>query len=192
MGGCRGVDVGCPDVRRPRGDIAADLLALDPTTVALADQPVRRLAEAVQGARALVTGRPQLRYGVCELVVPSADVEVDIDMESSLDGTAYLWGAWVDGAYHAVTSWEPPSPEQEALVFADFWAWLGALRRRAAAEGRTVATYCWFKGAESGALRRGAEAAASALGHVDAPAEVEELLAGDSLVTSTTCSPASS
>jgi predicted RecB family nuclease len=161
---------------------AEGLTALDPTVVALADQPVRRLAEAIQGARAQATGRPQLRHGVAELVVPSADVEIDIDMESALDGTAYLWGAWVDGSYRSVTSWDPPSPEREAQVFADFWVWLTHLRQEAAAQGRTVATYCWFKGAESGALRRGAKAAASVLGHFDAPVEVEELLAGDQFV----------
>lgn len=161
---------------------AGDLLALDPAVVALSDQPIRRLAEAVHGARAQAIGRPLLRHGVTELVVPSADVEVDIDMESSLDGTPYLWGAWVDGRYHAVTSWEPLGVAQEAQVFAEFWAWLAALRQDAVARRWTVATYCWFKGAESGALRRGAAAAAEVLGHVDAPAEVEALLAGDQFV----------
>lgn len=161
---------------------AGQLAALDPTVVALADQPVRRLAEAVQGARALATGRPQLRHGLDRLVVPSADIEVDIDMESALDGSAYLWGAWVDGRYHAVASWEPPSPVEEARVFAEFWAWLTDLRVSATASGRRVATYCWFKGAESGALRRGAAAAAAELGMVEAPAQVEDLLAASGFV----------
>ncbi len=157
---------------------AADLVALDPVVVALVDQPVRRLAEAIQGARAQATGTPQLRHGVARLEVPSADVEIDIDMESGLDGTTYLWGAWADGAYHAFRSWASPSPEVEATVFAGFWAWLAERRRTAALDGRRVAVYCWFQGAESKALRRGAKVAAALLGLTDAPAEVEELLAG--------------
>lgn len=160
---------------------AGQLVALDPTVVALADQPVRRLAEAIQGARALASGRPQLRHGLERLAVPSADVEVDIDMESALDGSTYLWGAWVDGEYHAVTSWEPTSAAEEARVFVAFWAWLTDLRAAAAAAGRSVAIYCWFKGAESGALRRGAAAAAER-GHADAPDQVEALLAAPELV----------
>ena len=138
---------------------AADLLTLDLTVVALADQPIRRLAEAIGGARAQATGRPQLRHGVERLEVPSADVEIDIDMESALDGTAYLWGALVDGTYHAVRSWDTPTAEAEAVVFVAFWDWLTAQRRAARVQGRSVAIYCWFKGAESGALRRGAQAA---------------------------------
>lgn len=161
---------------------AADVRALDAVVVSLADQPVRRLAEAVQGARAQATGRPQLRHGVVELVVPTADVEIDIDMESALDGTTYLWGAWVDGGYHASKSWETPTTEVEAEVFVNFWDWLTDQRQTAAAERRTVAVYCWFKGAESGALRRGARAAAAVLGREDTPAEVEELLASPDFV----------
>lgn len=161
---------------------AADLLALDPVVVSLADQPIRRLAEAVQGARAQASGRPQLRHGAERLVVPTADVEIDIDMESALDGTSYLWGAWVDGRYHAFKSWEAPTTVVEAEVFLTFWDWLTAQRQAAAAQGRSVAVYCWFKGAESGALRRGAKAAAVVLGRDGAPAEVEGLLASPHFV----------
>lgn len=162
--------------------IASHLVALDPVVVSLADQPIRRLAEAVQGAQALAAGRPLLRHGVEQLVVPSADLEIDIDMESALEGAAYLWGAWVDGAYHAAVSWDPPSPEMEAQVFAVFWDWLTAERRAAVEHGRSVAIYCWFKGAESRALRRGAKSAAEVLGRTEAPAEVEELLDGSQFV----------
>lgn len=161
---------------------AADLRALDAVVVSLADQPVRRLAEAVQGARAQATSRPQLRHGVAELVVPTADVEIDIDMESALDGAAYLWGAWVDGTYHAFKSWDAPTTDVEADVFVSFWDWLTAQRQEAAAQGRSVAIYCWFKGAESGALRRGAAAAAAVRGREGAPAEVEGFLASPDFV----------
>ncbi|HEX2576404.1 MAG TPA: TM0106 family RecB-like putative nuclease [Aquihabitans sp.] len=161
---------------------AADLVALDPAVVALHDQPIHRLADAVQHARAGAAGRPQLRHGMDRLEVPSADVEIDIDMESALDGTAYLWGAWCDGAYHPVASWAPPSPEVDAEVFVGFWTWLSGRRAAAAAAGASVAIYCWFQGAEAGALRRGARAAADLLGRTEAPDEVEQLLAAPEFV----------
>ena len=158
-----------------------DLSALDPEVLALAEQPIRSLGDAIQGARAQASGQPQLRLGVAELVVPGADVEIDIDMESALDGTAYLWGALVDGAYHAAVSWERTDAEVAAEVFLGFWDWLVGRRRAAEAEGQSIATYCWFRGAESGALRAGARAARDVLG-VDRTEEVEAFLASGELV----------
>ncbi|CAN5604804.1 hypothetical protein BH10ACT1_BH10ACT1_19030 [soil metagenome] len=163
---------------------AADLLALDPIAVALAGKPVRSLVDAVFGARAIVHhgGAPILRYGVDALRIPSADVEIDIDMENGIDGTAYLWGAWVDDEYLAAASWEPAGPVVEASVFAEFWDWLSARRRAAIAAERTLITYCWYRGAEAGALREGAAAAAEHLGRVDDPAAVEAFLASPEFV----------
>jgi predicted RecB family nuclease len=158
---------------------AADLVALDPVAVALAGQPPSRLAEAVHGARVITDGTvAELRHGVRELAVAAADVEIDIDMENAVDGTVYLWGALVDDRYHPFVSWAVPSRAAEAEVFVAFWDWLQARRAAAAAAGQTVALYCWYQGAEAGALRRGSAAAAELLGRTDAPAEVEELLAG--------------
>ncbi|MEZ5179138.1 MAG: hypothetical protein R2746_12940 [Acidimicrobiales bacterium] len=76
-------------------DRAEGLAALDPTVVALADEPIRGLAGAIHGARVITEGSvAERRHGVPELVVPSADVEIDIDMENAVDGTVYLWGPW--------------------------------------------------------------------------------------------------
>jgi predicted RecB family nuclease len=158
---------------------AADLVALDPLAVALAGQPPGRLAEAVHGARVITDGTvAELRHGLGELVVPAADVEIDIDMENAVDGTVYLWGALVDDHYHPFVSWAVPTRTAEAEVFVAFWDWLRDRRAAAAAAGKTLALYCWYQGAEAGALRRGSAAAAELLGRADAPAEVEELLAG--------------
>lgn len=158
---------------------AADLVALDPVAVALAGQPPTRLADAVHGARVVTDGAvAELRHGLQELVVPGADVEIDIDMENAVDGTVYLWGALVDGEYHPFVSWATPTRADDAEVFVAFWDWLQARRAAAAGAGQTLVVYCWYQGAESGALRRGAAAAAELLGRTEAPAEVEELLAG--------------
>lgn len=159
----------------------ADLVALDPTVVGLAPLPVRGLADAIEGARAQVSGRPQLRRNHQRLAVPGADLEIDLDMESSLDGTVYLWGALADGDYHAEVSWAPPGPVVDAEVFVRFWDWLTAVRAGAAETGRSVACYCWFRGAESGALRAGARAAQELL-DIDHTEAVEAFLAGPEFV----------
>ena len=93
---------------------------------------------------------------------PTADVEVDIDMESYDDAT-YLWGAYVTlnrpvagvaaGYYHFVT-WEVLTPEAEARVFARFWSWFGDLRERCHQQEVTVAGYCFWAQAEDGAMNR--------------------------------------
>ncbi|MCU1496062.1 MAG: hypothetical protein JWM47_15 [Acidimicrobiales bacterium] len=163
---------------------AADLLVLDPVVVALAGQAIRSLGDAVQGAHAVVHhgGRPVLRHGRQVLVVPTADVEIDIDMENGIDGSAYLWGALVDGRYHPTASWKAADRAVEAAVFVAFWDWLGQQRAAAAFAGRSLVTFCWYRGAESRALRNGAEAAAAHLGRAEAPAEVEAFLSSDAFV----------
>ncbi len=158
---------------------AADLVALDPVAVALAGGPPTRLADAVHGAKVVTGGTvAELRHGLEDLVVPRADVEIDIDMENAVDGTVYLWGALVDGGYHPFVSWATPTRADDAAVFVAFWDWLQARRAAAALAGETVAVYCWYQGAEARALQRGAAAAAELLGRTEAPAEVEELLVG--------------
>lgn len=163
---------------------AGDLLALDPRVRALAEAPLRDLGAAVDQAWVATVGggRPHLRRGVDHLTVPTADIEVDIDMENSLEGPAYLWGAWHEGRYVAHVSWAPAGPDQEAEVFSSFWAWVGELRRRAAAEGRSVAFHCWHQSAEAGALRAGAATTARLTGRPDLVEEVEGFLESGQIV----------
>lgn len=161
----------------------AALAQADPADEALQDAfaqvgTPKALADAIHGARVVTGGGlPQLRDGIARLIVPSADIEIDIDMENASDGTVYLWGAWVDDAYHSFTSWSTPSAEVDAEVFVGFWDWLSEQRREAAEADRTVAIYCWSQQAEAGALARGAAAAAEVLGRTEVADEVAELLA---------------
>jgi len=93
---------------------------------------------------------------------PTADVEVDVDMESYDDKT-YLWGATVrvasplpgvtEGA-HSFVTWDELTAESEAQVFQSFWAWLCDLRQRTADAGRTFAAYCFWAQAEDSAMDR--------------------------------------
>lgn len=163
---------------------AGDLAALPDDVVATSGRPAGKLAATIDKARvaSLGAGAAHRRRGVDHVAVPAADVEVDIDMENALDGSVYLWGALHHGNYHPFVSWEPMTPRAEATVFAEFWNWLTDIRSTAEAAGQTVAMYCWSQNAEIGALRTGAQLGAEALGHHDAPNEVEQFIASGHLV----------
>jgi hypothetical protein len=93
---------------------------------------------------------------------PTADVEVDVDMESYDDAT-YLWGAYVTlnapltdvvAGYHTFVEWGALTREAEARNFAAFWTWLTDLRHVCASQGRSFAAYCFWAQAEDGAMNR--------------------------------------
>ena len=96
---------------------------------------------------------------------PTADVEVDVDMESYGDAT-YLWGAVVslgrpvegvaDG-YHAFAEFGELTPVSEARNFAAFWEWFAGLRELCASRDLTFAAYCFWAQAEDGAMNRAVE-----------------------------------
>lgn len=162
-----------------------DLAALDPQRDrGRYARPPRHLGTLVDLARAWAG--PDVAYRrrhVDEVVVPRADLEVDVDLEQAPDGTVILWGALVSdrrtGAppeLHQDVCWDPaPSVAAEVRLFAGFWSWLTGVRRRAAVEGATVTVQCWNAATEARALRRLGQAA----GVGD---EVEALLSGDEWV----------
>lgn len=135
---------------------------LDPV-VSLAKQ-ITRFDELIYRARSSVAGSFLLRVPADQIGCRSADVEIDIDMES-YDDVPYLWGAVVSVAEHvqgieseerSFVTWEPLTQNEERTLFIDFWTWLQDVRRRAHAAGYTVAIYCYYQLAEVSALRRGA------------------------------------
>lgn len=93
---------------------------------------------------------------------PTADVEVDIDMES-YDDVTYLWGATVTAntpvegitsGHWSFVTWAKLDRSAEARVFADFWTWFDHLRSLCDAQGRTLAAYCFWAQAEDAAMNR--------------------------------------
>lgn len=93
---------------------------------------------------------------------PTADVEVDVDMES-YDERTYLWGARVvlnrpvedvRSGYQAFVEWGELTAESEARVFADFWSWFSDLRARCREQNLTICAYCFWAQAEDGAMNR--------------------------------------
>lgn len=131
-----------------------DLARLDPHDESLPPTGMP-MTDAVGLAKAWLADLTVVRR-VPEIVVPRADVEVDVDMESFGDSGAYLWGVWLSGAdvgerqgYRAFATWEPLPTDDEARSFAQFWQWLMLIRLRARARGLSFRAYCYNELAEN-------------------------------------------
>ncbi|MGN6792284.1 MAG: TM0106 family RecB-like putative nuclease [Streptosporangiaceae bacterium] len=140
-----------------------DAAELCPRTASYSDVAMQDLPEQIDQARAALGGRDAYRRRqVGAVLVPRADVEVDIDMENTADGV-YLWGtlvsiraAWTKrpAGYRAFLSWEPMTAAIEAEIFIEFWGWLNDMRAAAAANGLSLRAYCYNASAENTQLRR--------------------------------------
>jgi len=139
---------------------AGEICSLDDTTAQLRGVWT---PEAVIGAHAALGPEPVYRRpGVSSVVVPRADIEIDIDMENSFDGV-YLWGVLVDDrantglvqpGYRPFLTWDALTDETERAVFDDFWAWLSGVLESCRDVGASVRTYVWHEPAENAQLRR--------------------------------------
>jgi predicted RecB family nuclease len=138
-----------------------DVAALPSPTAAYGDS-LSTLPEQIDLARAaLGPDAIYRRRGVSEILVPRADIEVDVDMENIETGV-YLWGALrtdhseanPKSEYHDFSVWEPLDPTAEADNSLRFWSWLNDLRSSAAQRGQTFGAYCYNASAENTYLRR--------------------------------------
>lgn len=121
-----------------------------------------QLPDLIYKARAMWQGGPLRRVPSDLMHCPTADVEVDIDMESYNDRT-YLWGATVRtrsdtplvrNGYFSFVEWGELTTEAESRIFADFWNWFDGLRVACDNAGLSLAAYCFYEQAENGAMRR--------------------------------------
>jgi predicted RecB family nuclease len=138
---------------------------LDAPAVAVEDRLGRkfdRLDELIYRARAHVRDSALRILDPSQMGCPTADVEVDVDMESYDDAT-YLWGAHVTlnesvvglaEGYVTFVEWDELNSASEARIFAAFWEWLTKLRRCCEEQGRSFAAYCFWAQAENGAMNR--------------------------------------
>lgn len=134
-------------------------------TVAIEDRlsrSIERLDELIYRARAHVRHSPLRILEPAQMGCPTADVEVDIDMES-YDDVTYLWGASVSvrqpvsgvtAGHVAFAVWDELSADTESANFSSFWSWLSEVRRRCAEQDRSFAAYCFWAQAEDGAMNR--------------------------------------
>jgi predicted RecB family nuclease len=149
--------------RHSRGQVL-NLTGDVPPTLVLGRQ-VEKLDELIYRARVTVNGAPLRNVSPERMGCPTADVEVDVDMES--DGLrTYLWGATVRctrpdlgiaSGHTSFVNWDPLTDEVEREVFRRFWTFFDGLRQRATAQGATFAGYCFWAQAEDGAMSRAAE-----------------------------------
>lgn len=134
---------------------------LDPTTLALGPAPF--LPSAILNARAATGNSPVYRLpGRSGLDVFRADLELDIDMESTNDGV-YLWGVLVtdrantglvEPGYRPFVTWQPIDATAEREVFRSLWDWLKELRALATKSRVSLTAYCWYSSAENTQMRR--------------------------------------
>ncbi len=123
---------------------------------------IEKLDDLIYRSRAHVRGSSLRTVDPRLMGCPTADVEVDIDMESYGEQT-YLWGTSVtlneplEGAtagYRAFVRWGELTAEAEAHVFCEFWTWFDDLRHRCREQDLTIAAYCFWAQAEDGAMNR--------------------------------------
>jgi len=132
-------------------------------TASYSDVALSVLPTHIDLARAALGPAPVYRRrGLSEVIVPRADVEIDVDMESTELG-CYMWGSYVsdrsntgiaETGYRPFVKWEPLTPDVEAENSLRFWRWLMQVRQGCHTAGLTFAAYCYNAGAENTYLRR--------------------------------------
>ena len=143
-----------------------DLDSIHVPTFDVCVEAVPNAAVHIELARARVGAAPAYRRrGVDRVEVLRADVEVDVDMESTNDG-CYLWGALITdrrgpeptARYVSFATWDPDIEAGELDAFDQFWSWFTDQRARALADGASFRAYCYSRSAEQRHMTRLADA----------------------------------
>lgn len=114
-----------------------------PEVAHLGEKAIERLATAVRRAGMVLRGETLARQTEGPIDLPTADVEIDFDIEDA-EGRVYLWGALVrdddaEPVYLPTVSWEPLDEESERELALRFVQSIREIIARA--EGRTVRAY---------------------------------------------------
>ena len=130
--------------------------------------PRARLASAVRRASMTLSGTDFEPVGGKWPVIPSADVEVDFDIEWDLDNRIYQWGLRIREAqddstarYEPIVSFDLLDERTEEALADVFARRLNALKEVARQEGKSLRAFHWHHVEVS--LTRKFEAAAAAL-----------------------------
>ncbi len=136
-------------------------------------QARKRLAAAVERAAMIRDGIEFWPKGDGPVEVPTATVEIDLDVESDQNNRVYMWGARVRRGTDDATAvyvpdftvWEPLDQESERALAERFAQWLRDERAASDADGGTFRVFHWSH-PECSNLRRilGAEAVYDLIG----------------------------
>ncbi len=114
------------------------------------EQALKRLQAAVRQAQMVRDGVDLRPIAGVAVDVPSADIEIDFDIEWDTASRIYQWGLRVrDGQddttarYEPVVSFEALDDEGELALAERAAALIGQLRAEAESSGRTIAVYHW-------------------------------------------------
>lgn len=106
-----------------------------------------RLTTAVRRARMALAGVRLERTTSGPIDVPTADVEIDVDIEWDTTNRVFLWGALLtdaehpDGAYVHFTKLDPLDDAEELALGTAFLIWLQARVDHAHAKGQSLAVF---------------------------------------------------
>ena len=111
----------------------------------------KRLAAAVERAAMIRDGIDFWPNGDAPVEVPTATVEIDLDIESDQDNRVYMWGARIRRGTDDATAvyvpdftvWEPLDEESEYALAERFAQWLRDQRVAAEADGGTLRVFHW-------------------------------------------------
>ena len=109
-------------------------------------KPLERLAQAARRARMLKADIDIERITEGPIVVPRADVEIDVDIEWDADSRVYLWGVLVRRhmrlpEYIPFVEWGPIGQERERSLATEFLEWLRREVAAADAAGLQLVVY---------------------------------------------------
>ncbi len=184
-----------PELLKELGvETVADLLTLDTRTASVGY--LGDLVRHIDSARANKVGKVLLARNVEKLVLPRADVELDIDMENDAtvdpdvdetNGVIYMWGTLLTSRhegfklpgrrYRDFSTFEAKDADGEARVFVQMWQWVQGLITLCKQDGLTFKAYC-YSAAEARCMRSIANRHAGVPG-MPTIAEVEEFLASE-------------
>lgn len=150
-------------LRRLGIDTTAALAAVDPEDPEFFDayfaevsnqsraEARKKLRLAIRRSQMICDGIELSRHDGTALTVPSADVEIDFDIENDAANRVYMWGVRIREGTDDSTAryipdfiaWEALDAHSERLLAQRFVAWLRDQRDAASAAGKTIAVFHW-------------------------------------------------
>ncbi|MFI5509107.1 ribonuclease H-like domain-containing protein [Mycobacterium sp. NPDC051804] len=134
----------------------------------------KRLVVAIERAAMIRDGIEFWPNSDAPVEVPTATIEIDLDVESDQHGRVYMWGACIrrgaDDAWATYisdfTAWDPLDNATEYALASRFVEWLRSQRADAVANGGTLRVFHWSH-PEWSNLKRilGADAVRDLIGH---------------------------